>query len=57
MRNPLPPELIEKLETAMEEIPYGSAEVSWVQKGTFIEMKITEKTRFEKDISSPYKRG
>ena len=57
MRNPLPPELIEKLETAMEEIPYGSAEVSWVHKGTFIEMKITEKTRFEKDISSPYKRG
>ena len=57
MRNPLPPELIEKLETAMEEIRYGSAEFSWVQKGSFIDMKITDKTRFDNDISSPYKRG
>lgn len=57
MINKVPEELIEKLEKAMAAIPYGSAEISWVEKGTFIEMKLTEKTRFEKDTSSTYNRG
>lgn len=44
----LPEELLVKLEKAMNEISYGSANISWAEKGTFIEMQIIEKTRFEK---------
>lgn len=51
----LPNELIVRLEKAMTEIGYGTATISWAEKGTFIEMQIVEKIRLEKP--EEYHRG
>ncbi len=51
----LPKELLAKLEKAMDEIDYGSANISWHLNGSFIEMQIVEKLRVEKP--EDYHRG
>ena len=51
----LPEELLIKLEKAMNKISYGSANISWAEKGSFIGMQIVEKVRVEKP--EEYHRG
>ena len=60
IRNKIPPELINRLENAMESIGFGEARITWQQNGVFMGLEILEKLRFdspEKDLSSSYKRG